>query len=137
MRWISIVAFSIVFVVFAVQFTLVSADDAERRQIVAVKVETPPKIGGKLDDSAWQQAEPSEGFTQNYPDRGDPMSQRTVVRILYDGENIYVGFQCYDSESEKVIGAEMRRDYDGVWKLNDFVRFVFDTHHDHLQCFFI
>jgi hypothetical protein len=44
-------------------------------------------------------------------------------------ENIYLSFQCYDSEPEKVLGTEMRRDY-SVWETNDYVRFVVDTYHD-------
>jgi hypothetical protein len=50
--------------------------------------------------------------------------------ILYDHENIYVGFQFYDSEPQKVIATETRRDYGGIWSLNDCIRFVFDTYHD-------
>ena len=117
------------FVMYTTLLTFALADDVERRQIVAVRVETPPKIDGRLDDPIWEKAQPSEGFTQNKPDRGEPMSQRTVIRILYDDENIYLGFQCYDSEPEKVIGTETRRDY-SVWRVNDYLRFVLDTHHD-------
>ncbi len=106
-----------------------SADDIERRRIVAVKIGTPPKIDGNLDDPIWEKAQPSGGFTQSKPDIGQPMSQLTIVRVLYDDENIYVGFQCYDSEPEKVIGTETRRDYP-VWSVNDYIRFVLDTHHD-------
>jgi len=106
-----------------------AAENVERRQIVAVRVKTPPKIDGLLDDAVWQKAQPSEGFTQTKPDKGKPMTQRTVIRILYDDENIYLGIQCYDSEPERVIGTEMRRDYE-VWHVNDYIRFVLDTYHD-------
>lgn len=106
-----------------------SAENMERRQVVAVRVKTPPKIDGLLSDAVWQKAKPSEGFTQTKPDKGKPMTQRTVIRILYDDENIYLGVQCYDSEPERVIGTEMRRDYE-VWLTNDYVRFVLDTYHD-------
>ncbi|MBM3239673.1 carbohydrate binding family 9 domain-containing protein [Candidatus Poribacteria bacterium] len=103
--------------------------DMKRRQIVATRIETPPKIDGILDDPIWKKAQPSEGFIQTKPDKGKPMTQRTVIRILYDDENIYLGFQCYDAEPEKVIGTEMRRDYE-VWFVNDYIRFILDTYHD-------
>jgi len=109
--------------------TFAAAEDVKRRQIVAVRTETPPRIDGKLDDSVWQQAQPSEDFIQTKPNRGEPMNQRTVIRVLYDDENIYFGFQCYDSEPEKVLGTEMRRDYE-VWETNDYIRFVMDTYKD-------
>ena len=107
-----------------------SAENVERRQIVAVRVQTPPKIDGILSDSVWEEAQPSEGFIQSKPDMGEPMNQQTAIRIIYDDENIYLGIQCYDSEPEKVIGTEMRRDHEGVWEINDYVRFVLDTYHD-------
>jgi hypothetical protein len=109
---------------------LVSAEEVERRQIVAVRVKTPPKIDGKLDDAVWEEAQPSKGFIQSKPDMGEPMNQQTVISIIYDHENIYLGIQCYDSEPEKVTGTEMRRDHEGVWEFNDYIRFVLDTHHD-------
>ncbi len=113
----------------------VSAEDVERRQIVAVRVEEPPKIDGKLDDVVWQKAQPSEGFIQMKPHRGEPMNQQTSIRVLYDDENIYFGFQCDDSEPEKVLGTEMRRDYQ-VWETNDYIRFVIDTYHDQRNAYY-
>nr|MBC8229422.1 carbohydrate binding family 9 domain-containing protein [bacterium] len=103
---------------------------SERRQIVAARVKTPPKIDGILNGSVWEEAQPSQGFIQSKPDMGEPMTQQTAITIIYDDENIYVGIQCYDSEPEKVTGTEMRRDHEGVWDFNDYVRFVLDTHHD-------
>jgi hypothetical protein len=35
---------------FAVLLTPVLADDVKRRQIIAARTETPPKIDGSLDD---------------------------------------------------------------------------------------
>ena len=57
------------------------------------------------------------------------MNQRTAIRILYDDDNIYFGFQCYDTEPDKVFGTEMRRDYD-IWSADDHVGFVLDTFRD-------
>ncbi len=117
------------FIVFIVSLKPGFAEDVERRQIVAVRTESPPRIDGSLDDAVWQKAQPSEGFLQTQPERGEPMNQQTAIRILYDDENLYVGIQCYDSEPEKVLGTEMRRDYQ-VWDTNDYIRFVLDTYHD-------
>ena len=123
----------ILLVLFCIQSPTAAGEQApiniQRKQIVAVRVETPPKIDGILDEAVWQNAQPSEGFTQTHPDKGKPMNQRTVVYVLYDNENIYLGFQCYDSEPKKVIGTEMRRDYE-VWQVNDYIRFVLDTYQD-------
>ena len=113
-----------------------SAENVERRQVVAVRVKTPPKIDGTPSEPVWEETQPSEGFIQSKPDMGEPMNQQTSIRILYDDENIYLGIQCYDSEPEKVIGTEMRRDHEGVWQVNDYVRFVLDTHHDFRSAYY-
>ena len=120
---------AVVFIMFTALLRCAFADDVERRQIIAVKIETPPKIDGSLDDPIWEKAQPSGGFLQTHPDRGEPMTELTVVRILYDDENIYVGLQCYDSEPEKIVATEMRRDHN-IWETNDYISCVFDTHHD-------
>lgn len=106
------------------------AEDVERRQISAVRVKMPPKIDGILNDSVWKETQPSENFIQSKPDMGEPMNQQTAISILYDNENIYVGIQCYDTDPDKVVGTEMRRDHEGVWQFNEYIRFVLDTHHD-------
>ncbi len=127
MRKFAVLAVAVVFTTTLLAFA--SAEDVERKQIVAVRTDKSPRIDGDLDDSVWQKAQSSEDFIQTKPNRGEPMNQQTVIRILYDSENIYFGFQCYDSEPEKVLGTEMRRDYD-VWETNDYIRFVMDTYHD-------
>ena len=105
------------------------AEEVLRRQIVATQIERGPKIDGKLDDAVWRQAQPSEGFSQIRPHRGKPMHQRTVLRVLYDDANLYISFQCDDSEPDKVLGTEMRRDY-SVWHTDDYIQITLDTYHD-------
>jgi len=126
-RKYAIIIFTNVFIISAMLFA--SAEDMKRRQIVAVRVEIPPKIDGVLNDAAWKKAQPSEDFIQTRPHPGKAMSQQTSIRILYDDDNIYLGFQCYDTQPDKIYGSEMRRDYD-IWKADDHVGFVLDTFHD-------
>src|SRR5512142_2256552 len=48
-------------------------------------------IDGKLDEAAWQRATPITGFRQYQPDEGEPATQPTEVRILFDQDAIYIG----------------------------------------------
>ena len=55
-----------------------------------------PKTGGisldgRLDEEAWTRATPVTDFTQIDPKEGEPATQRTEVRFLYDYESLYVG----------------------------------------------
>src|SRR6185503_277276 len=56
----------------------------------AVHVTEAPIIDGTLDERVWQEAVPLNGFVQAEPFEGQPGSERTEVRILYDDEAIYV-----------------------------------------------
>jgi hypothetical protein len=91
---------------------------AARPHLRAVRTTLPVVLDGKLDDPAWQQAIPSDTFTQHQPDEGAPPTERTEVRILYDDEAIYFGIDCPQLHSP-VVRRLMRRDRelpsDGVW----------------------
>ncbi len=75
-------------------------------------------IDGRLDDAAWVTASASDTFTQHYPDEGAPPSERTVLLVLYDDKNLYVGVDCEQVHSP-IARRLQRRDgqlpSDGVW----------------------
>jgi len=81
----------------------------EKFTVAAVRTEIPPVIDGILDDEVWKNAPSVSDFIQFEPDKGKPASVRTVAKILYDNDYIYVAFLCYDPEPEK-IELEARRD---------------------------
>ncbi len=58
----------------------------------------PPKIDGKLDDACWTEGEWTGDFTQREPYEGQPGSQPTRLKILYDDKYLYVAMRAYDSE---------------------------------------
>ncbi len=100
-----------------------------KRYIDAVRTETPLKIDGVLDDPGWRYARFQGQFTQREPQEGAPASERTEVGFLYDGRNLYIGIRCYDSEAEKIIAREMRRD--AIVDDDDYFEMALDTYHDH------
>ncbi|MEO8945337.1 MAG: DUF5916 domain-containing protein [Gemmatimonadaceae bacterium] len=69
----------------------------------------PITIDGKLDEAAWNAATPITRFTQRQPQEGQPATQRTEIRILYDDEAIYIGARMYDSLGAKGIRAPLAR----------------------------
>ena len=92
------------------------------------------EIDGHLTEEAWSQTQMIDDFTQQFPDEGQPATERTEVRMLYDTEKLYIGFECYDSEPDRVVANEMRRDGQ-LWQ-NDNVYIMLDTYGDKRQCFF-
>src|SRR5262245_52036239 len=54
------------------------------------------KIDGRLDERAWSQAEAVADFRQQEPHEGEPATERTEVRLMFDDKNFYVGIQAFD-----------------------------------------
>ena len=104
------------------------------KEIKALLTREAIEIDGSLNEEDWSRAQVIEDFMQQYPDEGQPLSERTEVRLLYDREKLYIGFECYDSEPEKIVANEMRRDGQ-LWQ-NDNVYIMLDTYGDKRQCFF-
>jgi hypothetical protein len=99
---------------------------------VAARRDGSVQIDGRLDESAWQAATPITEFRQFDPNEGQPVSERTEARILFDDAAVYVGMRLYDSEPQKIQSQLARRD-DPIE--GDLVEVTFDSHHDHLSAF--
>src|SRR5205823_511645 len=77
---------------------------------MAVHVSRPPVIDGILREAEWNAASPASDFRQLNPKEGDPASERTEVRILYDDQNIYVGARMFERDTTKIRTVLTRRD---------------------------
>jgi hypothetical protein len=109
-------------------------DGNGKRAITAVRTETPLKVDGLLNDPAWQNALFQGQFTQREPEEGAPASEKTEVGFLYNEKYLYIGVKCYDSEPEKIIAREMRRD--AIVDDDDYFEIVLDTYHDHRSAYY-
>src|SRR3954468_7748487 len=68
-------------------------------QIAATPLDgSPPTIDGTVDDAGWQGVEPYTNFIQTDPIEGDPASERTEVRVLFDRTTLYISVIAFDSE---------------------------------------
>ncbi len=91
-------------------------------------VSTPPVIDGRLGDPAWLEATPVTGFVQRELHEGAPVTERTEVRIITDGDALYVGAWLYDSDRSGIVsGAQVR---DGDISKSDYFGILLDTYHD-------
>ena len=83
-----------------------------------------PKIDADLSDPIWEKAVVFDNFTQVEPNNGAPVSERTVARMMYDSNNLYLGVYCYDREPDKIVANVKARD--GGQLKDDFIRFNID-----------
>lgn len=109
--------------------------EAHNYEIKAYRTYESIEIDGELNEADWQKAEIIDEFIQIEPYEGEPNSEPMNVRILYDDENIYFGFVCYDSHINKLVANEMRRDSRDLHE-NDNVFVLLDTYNDKRSGFF-
>lgn len=98
------------------------------------RTEHPPRIDGVLNEGEWDNAAVITNFTQVDPDEGASPTERTEVRLLYDDNNLYVLFRCFDSDPIGILARELQRDTD--LSGSDRVSFVIDTFNDDRNGFF-
>ncbi|MXX78558.1 MAG: hypothetical protein F4Z33_06245, partial [Gemmatimonadales bacterium] len=94
---------------------------------LAVRTAEAPAIDGVLNDAVWNGAPVMTDFIQREPFDGQPASERTEVRMVFDDEAIYVGVWAFDEDPAAIIPGDRIRDAEV--SETDHVLLAFDTYH--------
>jgi hypothetical protein len=94
----------------------------------AARVDVAPALDGHLDEPLWGAAHVISGFLQHEPLEGQPPTERTEIRIVYDASAVYIGARMFDSDPGAIRFGENRRDA-GLQNA-DALLLVLDTFHD-------
>ena len=78
---------------------VVTRDGTGRVTVRATRIAQPIRIDGRLDDRAYTEIQPVNGFIQQEPDNGAPATEPSDVWVLFDDDNIYITCRCWDSHS--------------------------------------
>ncbi len=108
---------------------VVSRDVSGRVTIRATEIATPLTLDGRLDEAIYTSVYATSDFVQQEPQEGSPATERTDVWVFFDHDRIYFSFRCWESEPDRLIVNEMRRDNGNVYA-NDHIAFILDTFHD-------
>ena len=98
-----------------------------------VRVKDPIKIEGVLTESAWTTNSGIFDFYQQDPKEGEPASEKTKIRVLFDDKNIYFAIRAFDSEPLNINARELVRD--SSFSNDDKVEIILDTFHDRRNTF--
>ncbi len=93
----------------------------------AVRTTEDISIDGRMDEPAWMAAPATTDFYQVVPNEGQPITQPTEVRFLYDDDFLYIGGWMWDDG--EILGRMARRDQ-GVPDIDIFAVHL-DGYHDH------
>ena len=89
----------------------VNPETTPRPTMHATRTARAMNVDAHLDETEWAQAEEITNFVQQLPETGAPAKYRTVVRVLYDDDNIYIGAINYDPEPRKSVIAGLEHDF--------------------------
>jgi len=103
------------------------------RRIQAVRTTDAIKIDGLLDEVSWSLAQPATDFLQERPDEGDPASEKTEVRVVFDDKNLYVAIHAFDSDPAHINARELVRD--AAFADDDKIEILLDTYNDRRNAF--
>ncbi|MFT5144187.1 MAG: hypothetical protein ACI80V_000789 [Rhodothermales bacterium] len=118
MRLILIAAAGMIILSPAVGFA--QAPTPVQSEVNAVFAAEAPKIDGVLDDAIWGSIEPITDFRQRWPEEGATPTEASEMRVAYDENHLYFGFNFLDSEPDEIRanifdrGGRIDRD-DHVW----------------------
>ncbi len=100
--------------------------------ISATRISGRLQLSGKIDDPRWNLAQPVWLKYEVTPGDNTPAPQETAVRILYDDQQIYFGFDCRDSTPSQIRAHITDRDkpFD-----DDFMLVILDTYGDYQRSY--
>src|SRR5687767_12589141 len=110
-----------------------AAQDVPQLTVTHLGEAVAPVIDGRVQEASWTSAEPYTTFTQQEPDEGRPATERTEVRFLMDARTLYIAVVSFDSEPDKIVVSQSRRDSN----LNDTdsIQILLDTFNDGQNAF--
>ena len=121
--------------VLCVSISVNAETERELPRMSAHRTSEEIKVDGVFDESVWQNVEPIRQLYQIQPDQGEPATEQSEVRILYDDKKLYFGFIFFDSEMDKIVANDMRRDSPGL-RSNDYGFLLLDTYNDRRNAVF-
>jgi hypothetical protein len=98
------------------------------RRILAVRATGPIRVDGLLDEPDWGTAPVASHFVQREPREGEPASEDTEVRVLYDEQRLYLGVFAHDRHPGEIVTNELKKDF--TPSSNDGFEVIFDTFRD-------
>ncbi len=93
----------------------------------AVRAPSAPELDGREDDDVWRLAPALDGFRQFAPVEDGDTDFRTVAKVAYDDENLYVLVRAYDAHPDSIVSLLSRRD---VRTASEWIKVVVDGYHD-------
>ncbi|HSM37090.1 MAG TPA: DUF5916 domain-containing protein [Longimicrobiales bacterium] len=136
-RWIAAVLSCVLACVASTEVALAQVDSSTDADSGAPQSARTLRVGaagpdlvldGRLDEAAWASAPAATGFVQNQPRPGEPASQATEARVLFDGETLWIGLRLHDERPDSIASQLTRRDQTSGY--SDWAGVIIDSYFD-------
>ena len=92
------------------------------------------KLDGRLDDTFWSDVTGISDFLVQEPVEGGEPTEKTIVKVAYDENYLYIGAIFYDSEPDGIKAFKMRKD--APLNTDDRFMWILDTYLDGRNAYF-
>ena len=84
----------------------------EKKNIEAIRINTPPKIDGVLDDEIWKSLPIATDFNMFEPGNEGTITNdyQTEVKIAYDDNAVYIAAYMFDPNPDEILSQLSQRD---------------------------
>ncbi len=116
-------------ILFSILF-ITNVISQEKKEIIAERIKTPPKIDGILDDDVWKNLPAYSDFQMWQPGNEGtvPESIQSEVKMAYDNKAVYFAAYLYDDQPDKVLRQFSQRD--NIFVQADFFSIAINTYKD-------
>ena len=108
---------------------VITRDASGQATLRAIRLTEPLRIDGQLDEALYSSPSISD-FIQVEPQGGAPATEKTELWVSFDEDNVYVSFRNWETEPDRLVANEMRRDATNIVMGNDNIAFLLDTFYD-------
>lgn len=108
---------------------VISRDGRGRVTLRAVRLESELTLDGRLEENFYRRVPSIGGFIQQEPHEGEAATDQTEVWVFFDDDNVYIAARNWESQPERIVANEMRRDSWNIFN-NDNFAVIFDTFYD-------
>jgi hypothetical protein len=82
----------------------------ERGRITIRATRATIDVDGNLDEEIYGRVPAIDHFVQQEPDEGAAATEKTLAWLFYDDHNFYVAVRNFDSQPDRLVANELRRD---------------------------
>jgi len=107
----------------------VSRDEDGRVALRAVRLDSPLRVDGHLDEAPYAAVAAVSDLLQQEPVEGVAATEKTEFWVFFDHDRLYVSVRCWESNMAGLVANEMRRDNNNIFQ-GDHVAFLLDTFYD-------